>query len=186
VLELVKNMHGSRGDIGARVDMYEHSLQTATRARRAGADTETVVCALLHDIGEVLSCTNHGEICAALLRPYILPKNAWLLANHEVFQAKFFLDKCGGDKDLADKVYLHEGIGPGHEFYEACFTFCAEYDQPSFDETYDTDSLDSFVPLVEEVFSRKPYWWEPADKPVDELDCKARLAAGYSLKVRSE
>lgn len=156
------------------------------RGRRLGAASTPAAYPHTPRLSPSLRPANHGEICAALLRPYILPKNAWLLANHEVFQAKFFLDKCGGDKDLADKVYLHEGIGPGHEFYEACFTFCAEYDQPSFDETYDTDSLDSFVPLVEEVFSRKPYWWEPADKPVDELDCKARLAAGYSLKVRSE
>ena len=148
VLRLVENMKGERGEIGARVDMYEHSLQTATRARRAGADTETIVCALLHDIGEVLSGTNHGEIAAALLRPYITPMNHWLLANHEVFQAFYFLDKCGGDKDLRDKVkeYKAAGIVKGHAWYDATEKFCLKYDQPSFDPTYDTDPLASFVP----------------------------------------
>jgi len=186
VLELVEKMKGERGEIGAMVDMYEHSLQTATRARRCGADTETVVCALLHDIGEVLSGTNHGEIAAALLRPYVTPMNTWLLSQHEVFQAYFFLDKCGGDKDLRDKIkdYKVAGIVKGHEWYEACAKFCLEYDQPSFDPKYDTDSLQSFVPLVAEVFGRTPFWWEPKDKAEEELDPKARLANGYSLSVR--
>jgi predicted HD phosphohydrolase len=140
--------------------MYEHSLQTATRARRAGADTETIVCALLHDVGEVLSGTNHGEIPAALLRPYITPKNHWLLSQHEVFQAYFFLDKCGGDKDLRDKVkaYTDAGIVAGHPFYDACATFCEEYDQASFDPAFDTDPMSSFVPLVAEVLGREPFW----------------------------
>lgn len=187
VLRLVENMKGEMGEIGARVDMYEHSLQTATRARRAGADTETIVCALLHDIGEVLSGTNHGEIAAALLRPYISPMNHWLLSQHEVFQAFYFLDKCGGDKDLRDKVkeYQKAGIVKGHPWYEATEKFCLEYDQPSFDPTYDTDSLASFIPLVTEVLDRQPYWWEPADKKEEDLDCKARLAFGYSLDARS-
>lgn len=186
MLRLVENMKGELGEIGARVDMYEHSLQTATRARRAGADDETIVCALLHDVGEVLSGTNHGEIAAAMLRPYISPQNYWLLANHEVFQAYYFLDKCGGDKDLRDKVreYKDAGIVKGHPWYEATEKFCLEYDQPSFDPTYDSDSLASFVPLVTAVLDRKPFWWEPADKPESELDCKARLAFGYSLDAR--
>ena len=166
--------------------MYEHSLQTATRARRGGADTETIVCALLHDVGEVLSATNHGEIPAAILRPYVTPMNHWMLYNHEVFQAYFFLDKCGGDKDLRDKVkeYRAAGICKGHPYYDATEKFCLEYDQPSFDPSYDTDSLASFVPLVTEVLDRKPFWWEPTDKKEEDLDPKARLAFGYSLDAR--
>ena len=42
--------------------MYEHSVQTATRALRDGADAETVVCALMHDVGEVLAPPCHGEV----------------------------------------------------------------------------------------------------------------------------
>ena len=38
-----------------------HSLQTATRAERDGADDETVVCALLHDIGDLLAPANHSQ-----------------------------------------------------------------------------------------------------------------------------
>jgi len=184
ILGLVKNMKGQNGEIGANVDMYEHSLQTATRARRDGADDETVVCALLHDIGEVLSGTNHGEIPASILRPYISPKNHWVLSNHEVFQAYFYLDKCGGDKDLRDKVksWQEEGIKEGHEYYDACAEFCEKWDQPSFEVDFGTDSLESFQPLVSAVMSKAPFWWET--RTGDEMDCKARLAAGYSLSVR--
>ena len=136
----------------------------------------------------MLSATNHGEIPAAILRPYVTPMNHWMLYNHEVFQAYFFLDKCGGDKDLRDKVkeYKDAGIAAGHPYYEACAKFCLEYDQMAFDPHYDTDSLESFVPLVEEVLGRKPYWWEPEGKKEEELDCKARLCFGYSLTARDD
>lgn len=37
------------------VTRYEHSLQSATRAYRDGADEEVIVAALLHDIGDNLA-----------------------------------------------------------------------------------------------------------------------------------
>src|SRR5215510_6150389 len=49
------------------VSSFRHGLQTATRALRDGADEETVVVALLHDCGEVLSPQNHAEVTAGLL-----------------------------------------------------------------------------------------------------------------------
>ena len=52
-----------------QISRLEHSLQTATRAERDGADDETVVCALLHDIGEFLAPANHSQAAAALLKP---------------------------------------------------------------------------------------------------------------------
>ena len=43
------------GDCGGfAVDRLTHSLQTATRAERAGRDDEYVLCALIHDIGDTL------------------------------------------------------------------------------------------------------------------------------------
>ena len=56
------------------------------RAYQDGADEEMVVCALLHDIGEVLSPSNHGEIVAGILKPYISEKMHWILGHHEIFQ----------------------------------------------------------------------------------------------------
>ena len=63
------------GDSPYQISRLDHCLQTATRAQRDGADDETVVCALLHDIGDVLSPVNHSQVSAAILRPYISEKN---------------------------------------------------------------------------------------------------------------
>ena len=49
-------------NIGCLVDLHEHSIQTATRALRDGADDETVICGLLHDIGELMVPICHGEV----------------------------------------------------------------------------------------------------------------------------
>ena len=57
--------------LGARVSLYEHCLQTATRAYHDGADEDTVVAALLHDVGELMSPSAHGDVAAAMLLPYI-------------------------------------------------------------------------------------------------------------------
>ena len=71
---------------GYQVSRLEHSLQAATRAHRAGEDEETVVCVLLHDIGDYLAPANHSEVAAAVLRPYVSEKNYWIVKHHGVFQ----------------------------------------------------------------------------------------------------
>ncbi len=67
VLAYLENLRD--GLLGYRVDRYQHSLQTATRALRAGECEEIVVASLVHDIGDVLSPENHAELSAAVLRP---------------------------------------------------------------------------------------------------------------------
>jgi predicted HD phosphohydrolase len=47
-----------------KVSRLEHSLQSATRAHRAGKDKEYVAAALLHDIGDALAPYSHGEMVA--------------------------------------------------------------------------------------------------------------------------
>lgn len=42
--------------------LKEHSVQTASRALKDGADEELVVCGLFHDIGELLAPICHGEV----------------------------------------------------------------------------------------------------------------------------
>ena len=46
---------------GYQVTRLGHSLQSATRAERDGADTDWVVSALLHDIGDIFAPYNHDE-----------------------------------------------------------------------------------------------------------------------------
>ena len=84
-LELLRNDYG-----GFPVDRLEHSVQTATRAERDGRDDEYIVCALLHDIGDVLTPYNHPDIAAAILKPFVSSANHWTVKNHGVFQGYYF------------------------------------------------------------------------------------------------
>src|SRR5262249_54758563 len=80
---------GLKADEAYPVDRLQHSLQAATRALRDGRDDEYVVCALLHDIGESLGPFNHGEVAAAILKPFVSEANHWTLEHHPVFQVYF-------------------------------------------------------------------------------------------------
>ena len=53
------------------VNRFQHCLQAATRAHADGADDEIVVAALVHDVGDILSPYNHGELAAAMMKPYV-------------------------------------------------------------------------------------------------------------------
>src|SRR6202790_2980046 len=65
--EVIKSLKMLAGDpMGYKIDRYQHSLQTASRAFRDGADEETVVCAVLHDIGDTLAPENHAQLGAAV------------------------------------------------------------------------------------------------------------------------
>ena len=57
--------------LGFGTDQLHHALQTATMARRAGADDEMVLLSLVHDIGKVINVPNHGQIAAEIIKPYI-------------------------------------------------------------------------------------------------------------------
>ncbi len=135
------------GDAGGfAVDRLEHSLQTATRAYRAGEDDEYVVCALLHDIGDILGPYNHADIAAAVLKPFVSPANHWMVEHHAVFQGYYFFHHLGLDRDMRDQY-------AGHEFYDRTATFCHEYDQPAFDPSYATLPLEHFEPALRGVMA---------------------------------
>ncbi len=154
VLALLKQLEGPR--LGYKIDRFQHSLQCATRAERDGADEETVVCALLHDMGDSLAPENHGEFAAALLRPYVSEKNHWIIKHHGVFQGYYFWHHIGGDRDARERYR-------GHEHFDACAAFCERWDQNSFDPDYDTASLDYFDPMVRQLFAKEPNtagWYE--------------------------
>ncbi len=146
VLDWLRSMDG---DSPYRISRLQHSLQTATRAERDGADDETIVCALLHDIGDILAPANHSQIAAALLAPYVSEKNHWIVKHHGLFQGYYWFQFAGLVRIARDRYR-------DHEYYDACVQFCACWDQPSFDPHYDTQPLEHFVPLVRELFSRTP------------------------------
>lgn len=130
-----------------RISRLEHSLQTATRAENDGADEETVVCALLHDIGDELSPLNHSQVAAAILRPYVTEKNHWIVERHGLFQGYYWLHHYGRDRNERDRY-------ADHPWYEDCVAFCARWDQTSFDPDFTTAPLSHFEPMVVRLFDQ--------------------------------
>ncbi|GMI38569.1 hypothetical protein TeGR_g2411 [Tetraparma gracilis] len=161
-LGLLKAQKGGHSELGAKIDLYQHGVQTATRAYRDGASDEMVACALLHDIGELLSPSNHGDVAAGILRPYISQAMWWTLANHEVFQGHYYYEHAGLDPNARDRWL--EGKDGGHMgaapegAWELCAEFCEKYDAPSFDPEYQNMELEEFVPILERVFSKEGFW----------------------------
>jgi predicted HD phosphohydrolase len=139
ILGLLRAMGGDYG--GFPVSRLEHSLQTATRAERDGRDEEYVLCALLHDIGDMLSPFNHPAVAAAVLRPFVSGANHWMVAHHGIFQGYYFWHYIGLDKEAREKYRA----SPYFEYTEE---FCAKYDSPAFDAGYKSEPLEHFAPLV--------------------------------------
>lgn len=143
-------MRDMDGDSPYQISRLEHCLQTATRAERDGADDEMVVCALLHDIGDVLGPANHSQIAAALLQPYVSEKNHWIVKHHGVFQGYYYFHHYGLDRDVRERFR-------DHEHFQACADFCANWDQTSFDPDYDTLPLEHFEDRVRALFAKEPH-----------------------------
>lgn len=135
---------------GYLITRLEHCLQAATRAHRAGEDEETVVCALLHDIGDHLAPANHSEVAAAMLRPYVSDRNYWIIKHHGVFQGAYYFQHIGADPDARDRWR-------DHPYYRDTVDFCANYDQVSFDPAYASEPLEFFEPMVRRVLATPRY-----------------------------
>jgi predicted HD phosphohydrolase len=148
VLAMLDRLRGDK--MGYRIDRYQHSLQTATRAQRDGADEETIAVALLHDIGDILAPWNHSDLAAAILQPYLSPDNHWLVQHHGIFQGYYFFHHTGGDRFARERYR-------GHPMFERTAAFCERWDQTSFDPNYDTLPLEAFEPMVRRLFARPPF-----------------------------
>jgi predicted HD phosphohydrolase len=134
LMALLASMEGAGG---FRIGRLEHSLQSATRARRDGRDDEYVVCALLHDIGDTIAPHNHPEIAAAVLRPFVSEGNRWMVEHHGIFQTYYYNHHFGRDRNARDEFV-------GSPFYKQTVEFCELYDQNSFDPDYDNLPLAHF------------------------------------------
>jgi predicted HD phosphohydrolase len=140
-----------KGDrLGYKIDRYQHSLQSATRAQRDGADEEMVVAALLHDIGDTIAPDNHSELGASVLQPYVSAKTHWIIKHHGLFQGYYYFHHCGGDRNARD-------LYRGHSMYEPTSAFCEKWDQNSFDPAYDTLPFSAFEPALRRIFARTPF-----------------------------
>ena len=132
---------------GFAVDQLTHSLQTATRAERAGADEEVVFASLLHDIGKAVSVPNHPEIAAAIIKPYVRSDVYNMIRAHQDFQGRHYYAHFGGDPNARDQY-------EGEPWFDLAARFADEWDQTSFDPDFPTKPLAHFEPAVVGVFAR--------------------------------
>jgi len=191
---MIKMLTDQKGEsLGCCVDLFEHGLQTASRcyddllartpkdaektpAGLTAEDEELVVVALLHDVGETLSPINHGEVAAGVLRPFISPRNYWILMHHEIFQLFYYGQAAGSfDHTLRDKL-------KDSPHWDACEEFCLKWDQAAFDGEYECKELAFFEPMVHRVVAKPVYAYsDHKDELINRL--KAGMAAGYPTAV---
>ncbi|MFK7940682.1 MAG: HD domain-containing protein [Roseovarius sp.] len=156
---------------GYRVTRLGHSVQSATRAWRDGADTDWVVAALLHDIGDIYAPYNHDEYAATILKPFIREQCTWTVQTHGDFQMLYYGHLVGGNQHKRDKY-------KDSPYFDDCAEFCERWDQASFDPEYDDLPLEFFAPMVEEVFAREPYAADVVQAGVRKPLADAAVAAG--------
>jgi predicted HD phosphohydrolase len=135
---------------GYQVTRLGHSIQSASRAWRDGADIDWIVSALLHDIGDIFAPYNHDEYAATILKPFVREQCRWVVEKHGDFQMIYYGHLVGGNQHKRDKF-------KDHKFFQDCAEFCSRWDQTSFDPSYPELPLEFFRPMVEEVFAREPY-----------------------------
>ncbi|SHG58494.1 Predicted HD phosphohydrolase [Cognatiyoonia sediminum] len=135
---------------GYQITRLGHSLQSATRAERDGADTDWVVAALLHDIGDIFAPYNHDEYAATILKPFVREQVTWVVEKHGDFQLVYYGEHVGANPEKRQAY-------SGHPYFDDCATFCERWDQNSFDPDYDTLPIEHFADRVREVFAREPY-----------------------------
>ena len=132
---------------GYKITRLDHSLQSATRAYRDGADIDWVVGALLHDIGDGLAPQNHDRFSAEVIRPFVREEITWVVEHHGIFQMFYYAKHYNWDENARDRF-------KDHQYYQSCADFCERWDQSSFDPEYSTETIEFFEPMVREVFAR--------------------------------
>ncbi|MBO6774642.1 MAG: HD domain-containing protein [Marinibacterium sp.] len=136
---------------GYQVTRLGHSVQSATRAWRDGADIDWVVSVLLHDIGDIYAPYNHDEYAATILKPFVREQCTWVVQTHGDFQMIYYGQHLEGfDQNKRDR---HQG----HPYFDDNVVFCERWDQASFDPDYNDLPLEFFAPMVREVFARPAY-----------------------------
>jgi len=144
VLSMLADLEGITD--GFATNQLVHSLQTATLAEKAGADTELIVASLCHDVGKLISVMNHPAIAAEILKPYVREEIYLAIKAHQDFQGRHYYQHFGGDVNARDKYQ-------GEAFYELAATFADEWDQTAFDPDGEYFPLEHFELMVREVFA---------------------------------
>ena len=132
--------------VGFACNQLHHSLMTGTLARRDGATDEEVAIALLHDVGKAVNIPNHGAIAAELIRPYVSEDAYHAIYYHQQFQGKYYFEYLGESPNLRED---HKE----KSWYQLAAKLVDRWDAPAFDPDFEVDSLESFEPILNNIFS---------------------------------
>jgi hypothetical protein len=119
-LTVLKTMFDSRPEVV--IAWLEDCLQSATSAHRDGRDDDDVVCARLHEVGDVLEPARHG-----------------------IFQGCFFNQFLRRNPEPTRQAQGHPDSGHLAEF-------CEPYDQNRFCPDSRSLTLAGFAPMANRVF----------------------------------
>ena len=144
ILAHLKLLGGDSG--GFPVDRLHHSLLTATLAHKGGEDEEYLVCALLHDVGDMLGSWNHPDVSAAILKPFVSEANHWMVEKHGIFQGYHFFQHIGMDPNMREQFR-------GHPYFERTERFVDLYDDAAFDPAMECAPLEFFEPMLRGLFA---------------------------------
>ncbi len=127
MIEQLFTQHGHDAYYGEPVTQLEHALQTAQLAEQAGADRDTILAALLHDVGHLLpvehaeqymdgyGTVDHERLGADFLRKRGYSEKTAQLIEHHVNAKRYLIfkypDYRAGVSDTSLKTLEFQG-GP--------------------------------------------------------------------------
>ena len=148
IIEHLKMM--AEDDGAYRIDRMQHVLQAATRCERDGGDDDWIAATLVHDLGDVLAPFSQAEVAYEIIKPFVREDVAWTIKHHGIFQMYY-------NKNLSSEARQSREKFSDHPCYQQTIDFCEKWDQCSFDPDYISEALDHFIPVIQRVFTRKPY-----------------------------
>jgi predicted HD phosphohydrolase len=98
-------------------------------------------------VGDILASSNHAELGATVLRPFVSDDNWWMLHHHGIFQGYYFFHHLGMNRDMRDAFREHPSYARTEEF-------CRQYDSPAFDPKGESLPLSFFEPMLRRLFAQ--------------------------------
>jgi len=135
------------------IDCWNNSECWMKRRRHTRSTVTSIRCNPRH---------NHGEVAAAILKPYVSEKIYWIVKHHPVFQGYYYNHYLGGDRNAREKYR-------DSPHYDDCIYFCERYDQNAFDPAYDSKPLEFFEPMLRRVFVANHGHMELAERADDKV-----------------
>jgi predicted HD phosphohydrolase len=132
--------------LGYPINLLDHSLQTATRARRDGASDDVVLAALFHHIGTALTVEGQAEVGAAIARGYVSEDAYRIIRHHPEYAWKHHGVQIDRPTDQRDRY-------AGQSFHPDAVRLADDWDRVSYEPDYPSLPLSDFEPLIRARFT---------------------------------